>query len=264
MASQKVDLKIVELVTGKTDYGPNQPTSKNVRLPQVEKGCSLGIICDQWSRRQGFKRVEMPGVNVVKVTEGSAAQKAGLNGGDVITGLEMKVGKEVVTKSIKSVPDLANALKKCIPGQELKINYNDGTLLGRTYPKTCTLRADREQGFLGIKVPCDNLFFIGSKPVSKVVPESPAAVAGIEAGDDIISMSKVIKRSGKKEVVENARLDNISGFLSVCKKGDEIIIRYKSGKELRQARVRLTGTLDNDLYKKQFKDLFYSPEGFSL
>ena len=74
-------------------------------------GIMGGTVTSELNDKEELGTVD--GVYVQEVTEDGAAQKAGIEKGDVITGLN--------GKNIKTMAELQEALAKCVPGAEIKV-----------------------------------------------------------------------------------------------------------------------------------------------
>ncbi len=110
-------------------------TAKQI-LPDLKKGATveraeLGVTT--LSIDQSLAGLDLPvdkGVLVQSVENGSAADKAGLRGGDIsaqIGGQQVQLGGDIITKvegkEVATADDLASAIQDRNPGDEIKITY---------------------------------------------------------------------------------------------------------------------------------------------
>jgi predicted metalloprotease with PDZ domain len=176
------------------------------------------------------------GIQVAEVVEGDAADKAGIQEGDVI---------QYVDKQIIHTPgDLVVAVRRKEPGDKININLVRGKKQMTVSATLGKLKEDElfyihpgkkkfhmflsKKAYMGIQLRRlnDELSeYFGIKKdegvlVMKVVDDSPAKKAGLKAGDVIVMM-------GARKI-SNPR--DIHDFLDDHKKGDKIdltIIRHK-------------------------------------
>ena len=160
----------------------------------------------------GNYRTDMGGAFLEHVTPpGSAADKAGLIGGDVITSFD--------GKPVKSEDDLTQLLINTPPGKTVEVTYvRDGetktaklvTISEEENSRLDEAFDDRPQpkGFLGIDDDMERVQVPGTKiygvRVDRVYKNRPAYIAGLLDGDVVIEFDKVPIRTGEEL---NQRID---------------------------------------------------------
>ncbi len=165
----------------------------------------LGVVVKNLPDRALEKRGLENGVEIVKVYEGSPAEKAGLEEDDIITRFD---GKEVVDPR-----DLSNLVKRTKPDEEVKIDYyrfgdnlSTTVTIGARKSRSYTVRNRpwHRGAFLGVKT--DNMSeqlrrYFGAPEdqgilIEEVVEDSPAEKAGLQAGDVLLKIGdKKIRKS---------------------------------------------------------------------
>lgn len=230
-------------------------------------GDNFKMFDNNWSDKawsdKGFLGVNTEkaddGVKVTDVTKGSAAEKAGLNEGDIIT----KVGD----KKITDTDDLVDALNSYKPKEEVTISYKRGgksaavkTILGQrtlaksfsyngdglgygdfTMPKIAAIPHDgftmawgSSKGRLGVRIE-DTENESGAK-ITEVNNESSASKAGLIENDIITEINgKKVKdvNEARKEMTEVR--DKASYNIKVKRNGADMNFEIKIPKKINKA-----------------------------
>lgn len=201
------------------------------------------------------EETKVDGLYVDDVAEGGAAQKAGMQAGDVLTHFN--------GEKLKNFEHLGQLIKKQKIGDQIEVSFvrdgatkNAGATLG-TYEndfkyatkqqylkKDCCANSDcckdkkSDKAFLGI-YPDENEDVAGVK-VTKVVPQSAAEQVGLQAGDVITALN------GK--AISN--LEDLRQVLKGEKIGNNITIAYTQGGDLKVKSAALTANLEQKTSKK--------------
>ncbi|NRB53532.1 MAG: PDZ domain-containing protein [Saprospiraceae bacterium] len=142
----------------------------------------LGIYLDESSREQG--------VRVSSTVAGGGARAAGIQGGDVVTGIN---GVKVNNRT-----DLRNELNKYKPGQTVDVTYvRDGltsTTESTLYRSRSSWDRDPCEVFIGVSLGGNGPQGKGIH-VSNIIGDTPAEKYGIKAGDVITSFDGVTVNS---------------------------------------------------------------------
>lgn len=183
------------------------------------------------------------GAKVTDVTEESAAEKAGLKEGDVITKVE--------SQNITSANDLIAAIGKHKPNDKVDITYKragkeakTSATLGQNKPRNFTFNFD-EFDFPREGAPFAQGFGMNRRPrigleiqdveegsgvvVKDVDDESPAEKAGLKEGD-------VITQVNGKTI---AGVDEMREQIKETKEGDVVKMTYRRGKSNQTADVKI-------------------------
>lgn len=184
---------------------------------------------------QSFNLNKVKGALVSDVTSDSPAQKAGLQQGDIILGYD---GKEVATISA-----LRNAVSFMKPGSKVTLNVlRDGKevriplTIGEYPDEQDTVFSNTNK--LGIEVKpltadiARNLGYIDLEGVvvSKVDPNSPAALAGIKQGTLIVAVNHVKIDSVDAYNRQMSKADPKKPVLLLVKQGDYMhFVSIKTG-----------------------------------
>ena len=134
----------------------------------MRQGASLGVEVNQWTTLWGRQQA---GANIDSVQPGSAAEKAGLRPGQVITAID--------SKPIDSPLALANALTKLKPGMTCQLTLSDHS------QKAITL--DRQRAFAGLYLHQGK-----DEPLSIGATTDPVATTGLDGERD-----KLLRIDGK-------------------------------------------------------------------
>jgi S1-C subfamily serine protease len=166
------------------------------------------------------------GVRVQSVTPDSPAAKAGLKAGDVIE----KVGDQAV----RDFDGLLAQLAKHKPGEQLTFQVKRGdaeqqltVTLAERQARAEPRPRERTGGFLGVQTRADDA---GTGAlIGDVMPDSPAAKAGLKAGDVIVSVDgKAV--SGPEE---------LRAAVQRAGAGKEVKVTVRRGDEQREFTARL-------------------------
>jgi serine protease Do len=184
------------------------------------------------------------GVKINEITKESAAEKAGLQKGDVIT----KVG----SKKIEDADDLVDAISEYKPNDKVDITYLRGSKENTT---TATLLENKTRAYsfninpdINIDIPRPNFdglnFNFNRRPkiglqiqdveegkgvnVKEVDADSPAAKAGLKEGDVITGVN------GK----DIAGVDDVRTEIRDIKEGDAVKLTYKRGGKTQTAELK--------------------------
>jgi len=183
-----------------------------------------------------------PGIVIVHVSADSPAAQAGLQRGDIL----LKINDTAVNTYL----DLFNALSNLKPGDKVTLAITRG---GVAQTLTATLGDQNGRAYLGIGVGgfgCHWGGFFGHGPgayITNVVADSPAAKAGLQAGDRIVAVDGT-------SVDANNTLANLLG---AHKPGDTVTLRIaRPG----QADKDVTVTL-GDQNGKAYLGVEYLPVG---
>ena len=165
----------------------------------------LGVVVKNLPDRALKKRGLENGVEIVRVYEGSPAEKAGLEDDDIITRFD---GKEVVDPG-----DLSKLVKRTKPDDEVKIDYYR---FGDKMSTTVTIGARKSRSYVVRNRPGHRAAFLGVKTdnmseqlrryfgapedqgilIEEVVEDSPAEKAGLQAGDVLLKIGdKKLRKS---------------------------------------------------------------------
>ena len=167
---------------------------------------------------------------------GSAADKAGLIGGDTIVSFD--------GKNVKSENDLTNLLINTPIGKTVDVTYiRDGET--KTVKLTTVSEAENdrleevfdnsEQGFLGVGDDFERVPIAGTKlygvRIDKVYANQPAYMAGLQVGDIIIEFDKIPIRTTQELNMRIDRAKPLSTVIVVVMRGTERLeIPVKVGK----------------------------------
>jgi len=167
--------------------------------------------------REKGKRLE-----VMQVVNGSPAKKAGLEKGDVITGLS--------GRAIDSQSDLMEVIGNCEAGDEVEVKVTRGdkklTLTAKLGTRTdIGPRPARRAAYLGLTVAQKDKQVV----VQQVAKGSPAEKAGLKPG------AAIVEFDGKK--VESVR--QYFAALRAAKPGKKVAIKTREGEQTRTVSVTL-------------------------
>ncbi len=235
------------------DFNQGEPFAFNFDFPYEQskrKYLMLRDVHDQKKVRLGvFTKENEKGAEIIKVIDSSAAAKAGLQKGDIIT----KVGESLISDP--------SALSKVIgthqPNDKLSLNYiRDGkqaqTQVTLDKPKEMVwndlvLRPD-------VHFKLDKLRGFGSRPrlgahiqdtedtsgvkVLQIDPESPAAAAGLQK-DDVITSIDGKKISSIDDAVDvlGDEEDKFTYPITVNRGGQSVTLQVKIPHELKSANL---------------------------
>jgi membrane-associated protease RseP (regulator of RpoE activity) len=168
---------------------------------------------------------------------GSAADKAGLIGGDIITSFD--------GKPVKSESDLSNLLTWTPVGKTVEITYlRDGetktaqltTISEKENSRLEEVFDDLPKGFLGVgddfkrvQVPGTNIYGVR---INEVYKNRPAYIAGLRDGDIIIEFDRIPIRTTEElnRRIDRARPDSTVTIV-VMRGGERLEIPVKMGEE---------------------------------
>ncbi len=153
---------------------------------------------------------------------GSPAAEAGLRSGDKIV--------EIDGKPVSRAAEVKSEISRRYAGDKIRLAVMRGA---QRIEREMTLVAKLEpfpHGFLGI-LPMRDTRGTTGVPVRYVYPDSPAAKAGLQAGDVLVSL-------GGAPVRETAMLREQIG---ATKAGSEVEIEFRRGERLQKAKVKLAG-----------------------
>lgn len=204
------------------------------RLPRMQQGEDIypGKIGIRWRGKDEFNEP----VTLHGVTPGSPAAKAGLRPGDQIVGLGAK--PEAIAP-IQNHTQFKHALGPIDAGQEIFLQVDRrGERLAFSFPLVKELPVYRE-AYLGVLVdPKAELANAASLRITSIVPESPAAKAGIAVGDTLLSLGGTVFDSQQTLATQIAALD-YRETIDVAVQG--------TGGERREVKVELKPRPENDL-----------------
>jgi S1-C subfamily serine protease len=191
-----------------TQYAVSNPPKRAPQLQQArsdERGV-LGIFIYDDDERS-------TGAEIVRVKDGSPASRAGLKEGDIV--------REIDGSAVASSAALARKLQSVRAGQKVKLTVErEGWQ--RAFDLVATAAAPRVttnggRPFVGVALnPTDDGLF-----VARVVPDSPADKAGLEAGDKLMGASM----GGKRSSIDNA--GDLAAFLEGKKIGETITLEVE-------------------------------------
>lgn len=188
------------------------PSDRRIRNRNKDRDAAAASSSAPHSFLGSHYRTDMGGAFLEDVTPpGSAADKAGLVGGDVITSFD--------GKPVKSDEELTNLLTSTPPGKTVEVTYvRDGEtktakLLTVSEEENARLEEafdDRPQpkGFLGVDDDMERVEVPGTKihgvRLKQVFKNRPAYIAGLRDGDVVIEFDKILIRTPQEL---NRRID---------------------------------------------------------
>jgi serine protease Do len=177
-----------------------------------------------------------PGMKVLQVTPGSPAADAGILRGDVINKLD--------DKNLRSIDDFFGVLGNHKPGDKVKVQVlREGkeqaltATLGERRPRGGERERTRPSAFLGIDTQPLNpglkeragVSVDAGAFVADVMPDSPAAKAGLQRGDVIVSFNG-------KNVTSPA---DLRAEVAKVKPNEEATLKVARGKETKELKAKL-------------------------
>ena len=196
------------------------------------------------------------GVVLGGVVEESAAEKAGLAEGDIVT--------TIGGKAVKSFSELAATIKEHKPGEEVIIQYIRN---GESRSANVTLgenKSQREVAYLYNNndekhnyLSKEDMFMMGKKPsccnpakevekayigimIENSFDNKAVNIVSVNREDDVLMANDVITKFGKTEISDiNQLIDAVTEY----KPGDKVKVQYTRNGEDRKSKVTLLGRM---------------------